>query len=112
MVTPASRIGPDCQQASDVAARHRGRPAAGYAASWLLLFAATHLANHALGLVSLEAAEAGRAVFLAFWRLPAVEATLAAALLVHAALGLWKLWQRRTSAHAAGGGGAARAGRS
>ena len=63
---------------------------------WLLLFAATHLANHALGLVSLEAAEAGRAVFLAFWRLPAVEATLAGALLVHAALGLWKLWQRRT----------------
>ena len=63
---------------------------------WLLLFAATHLANHALGLVSVEAAEAGRAVFLAFWRLPAVEATLAGALLVHAALGLWKLWQRRT----------------
>ena len=25
-----SRSGPDCQQASDVAARHRGRPAAGY----------------------------------------------------------------------------------
>ena len=63
---------------------------------WLLLFAATHLANHALGLVSVEAAEAGRAVFLAFWRLPAVEATLARRLLVHAALGLWKLWQRRT----------------
>ena len=63
---------------------------------WLLLFAATHLANHALGLVSVGTAEAGRAVFLAFWRQPAVEASLAAALLVHIALGLWKLWQRRT----------------
>lgn len=63
---------------------------------WLLLFAATHLANHALGLVSVGTAEAGRAVFLAFWRQPAVEASLAAALLVHIALGLLKLWQRRT----------------
>jgi adenylate cyclase len=63
---------------------------------WLLLFAATHLANHALGLVSLATAEAGRVVFLAFWRLPPIEASLLAALLLHAALGLAKLWQRRT----------------
>jgi adenylate cyclase len=63
---------------------------------WLLLFAATHLANHALGLISLAAVEAGRQVFLAFWRLPPVEASLLAALLLHAAFGLAKLWQRRT----------------
>jgi adenylate cyclase len=63
---------------------------------WLLLFAATHLLNHALGLVSLSAAEAGREVFLAFWRLAPVEASLVLALLVHLGLGLHKLWQRRT----------------
>jgi adenylate cyclase len=62
---------------------------------WLFLFAATHLANHALGLVSLAVVEAGRQVFLAFWRLPPVKASLLAALLLHAALGLAKLWQRR-----------------
>jgi adenylate cyclase len=63
---------------------------------WLLLYAATHLLNHALGLVSLAAAEAGREVFLAFWRMPPVEASLVLALLVHLGLGLYKLWQRRT----------------
>ena len=63
---------------------------------WLLFFATGHLLNHALGLVSLGTAEAGRLVFLAFWRLPPVEASLAAALLTHLALGLWQLWRRRT----------------
>jgi adenylate cyclase len=63
---------------------------------WLFLFAATHLLNHALGLVSLGSMEAGRTVFLAFWRLPPVEASLALALVVHPALGLWRLWERRS----------------
>lgn len=63
---------------------------------WLLFFATGHLVNHALGLVSLSAAETGRLVFLAFWRSPLAEASLAAALLLHAALGLWQLWKRRT----------------
>lgn len=63
---------------------------------FLFLFVATHLANHALGLISLAAAEAGRAVFLAFWRFPPVEAALALALLVHLGLGLHRLWERRT----------------
>lgn len=62
----------------------------------LFAFAATHFLNHALGLVSLAAAEAGRAVFLAFWRLPPVEALLLLAFLTHAGLGLHRLWQRRT----------------
>jgi adenylate cyclase len=76
-----------------VLAPERVRLAAG-----LLLFtyAATHLLNHALGLVSLAAVEAGRTLFLAFWRLPPVEATLLLAFLVHAWLGLYRLWQRRT----------------
>lgn len=63
---------------------------------WLLIYAATHLANHALGLVSLRTAEEGRLVFLAFWRLPPVEASLLTALLVHVAAALWSLWQRRS----------------
>jgi adenylate cyclase len=63
---------------------------------WLFGYAVTHLINHALGLVSLTAAENGRAVFLAFWRFPPVEATLLAALVLHAGLGVWSLWQRRS----------------
>lgn len=63
---------------------------------WLLFYATGHLLNHALGLVSLATAEEGRALFLAFWRTPPVEASLALALLTHAGLGLWRLWQRRT----------------
>jgi adenylate cyclase len=63
---------------------------------WLLFYAATHLSNHALRLVSVAAAESGRTNFLAFWRVPAIELSLAMALLIHVALGLWKLWQRRT----------------
>lgn len=63
---------------------------------WLFLFASTHLANHALGLVSLAAMENVRLAFVAFWRLPPVEASLLAALLVHVALGLHRLWERRS----------------
>ena len=57
---------------------------------WLLFFAATHLVNHALGLVSLRAAESGRLVFLAFWRSPPIEASLAADFSCTCALGLWQ----------------------
>ena len=46
-----------------------------YTGLWLLFYAATHLINHALGLISLAAAEGGRIVFLAFWRQPLVELT-------------------------------------
>jgi adenylate cyclase len=63
---------------------------------WLFGYAVTHLINHALGLVSLAAAESGRAVFVAFWRFPPVEATLLAARLLHTGLGVWSLWQRRS----------------
>ena len=63
---------------------------------WLLFFATGHLVNHALGLVSLRAAESGRLIFLTFWRSPPIEASLAGGLLLHIALGLWQLWKRRT----------------
>lgn len=65
--------------------------------SGLLLFgfATTHLVNHALGLISLEAMETGRALFVAVWRSP-LQYLLFAALLVHPVLGMLKIWQRRT----------------
>jgi hypothetical protein len=68
----------------------------------LFAFSATHLVNHALGLVSLDAMEAGRRVFVAFWRAPPAEILLAAAFLVHAGLGLAQLWGRRSLRMSAG----------
>lgn len=62
----------------------------------LLAFAATHLANHALGLVSLEAMEAARAWRVAVTRSPAGTALLAAALAAHAGLALIALARMRS----------------
>src|SRR6266478_6144837 len=66
--------------------------------SGLVLFAyvTTHLANHSLGLVSLDAMEAGRVYFLALWRNPLVSLLLYASLVTHVALAFWALYQRRT----------------
>jgi adenylate cyclase len=63
----------------------------------LVLFAyvATHLFNHAMGLLGLEAMEDGRRVFLAFWRNPAASLALYGSLLIHFALALWSLYSRR-----------------
>src|SRR5690606_41499380 len=61
----------------------------------LFAYVATHLANHALGLVSLSTMEAAREyLFEDLWRgigLP----FLVAALLTHVALALGVIWQRR-----------------
>src|SRR5437899_1088876 len=66
--------------------------------SGLVLFAyvTTHLANHSLGLVSLDAMEAGRVYFLAIWRNPLGSLLLYGALVTHVALAFWALYQRRT----------------
>ena len=66
-----------------------------YSGLLLFAYAATHLMNHALGLISLSALETGRLAFLAVWRSP-LEYLLFAALLVHPALALHKVWKRRT----------------
>ncbi|HZR70301.1 MAG TPA: adenylate/guanylate cyclase domain-containing protein [Burkholderiales bacterium] len=68
------------------------------AASGLTLFAfvATHLANHALGLASLDAAAAARVVFVGFWRSLPGTALLYSAASVHVALALAALYERRT----------------
>ena len=74
----------------------QSKPAFSYAAyvhrarlvSGLVLFGyvATHLVNHALGLISLEAMEVGRVWFLAVWRNPVGTIALYGALIVHVAL--------------------------
>jgi len=67
-------------------------------ASGLCLFAylTTHLANHAAGLISLDAAEAGRLAFLGFWRSVPASAVLYAAFVVHIGLALMALYERHT----------------
>ncbi|HEV8584723.1 MAG TPA: adenylate/guanylate cyclase domain-containing protein, partial [Methylomirabilota bacterium] len=67
-------------------------------ASGLVLFAyvTTHLGNHALGLVSLDAMEAGRPWFLTVWRSPLGSVVLYASLVTHVTLAFWALYQRRT----------------
>jgi adenylate cyclase len=67
-------------------------------ASGLVLFAyvSTHLANHAAGIVSLQAAEVLRRIFLAAWRNPVSTFLLYGALLVHFVLGLYAIYRRRT----------------
>ena len=62
----------------------------------LLFYVFTHLLNHSLGLVSLAAAEAGRHVFIAFWRSLPVTAVFYGALLLHFGLALHALVQRRS----------------
>jgi adenylate cyclase len=61
----------------------------------LLTYLSTHLINHALGLISLDAMNGGRVWFLALWRNPAGTALLYTSLLTHFALALWSLYQRR-----------------
>ena len=62
----------------------------------LFTFVTTHLLNHALGLISLDAMEAGRWWFLAPLAQPAGHGSRSTApLLTHIALALWVLYQRR-----------------
>jgi adenylate cyclase len=61
----------------------------------LFSYIAMHLANHALGLLSLEAMEAGRGWFLTVWRGIVGTVMLYGALSIHSALALWSLYQRR-----------------
>jgi len=66
------------------------------AAFVLLTYVVLHFLNHALGLVSLAAMEAGRWWFLRLWRSPVGTVALYGALGVHGGLALWLLYQRRT----------------
>jgi adenylate cyclase len=61
----------------------------------LLTYLSTHLLNHALGLISLDAMEWGRQWFLLLWRNPLGTAALYGALLTHLGLAIWALYLRR-----------------
>jgi adenylate cyclase len=60
----------------------------------LFSYLTTHLLNHALGLISLDAMEGGRVWFLALWRNPVATTTFYGSLLVHFGLALWAIYQR------------------
>jgi adenylate cyclase len=59
-------------------------------------YVASHLINHALGIVSLSAMDDGRAVFLAIWRNPIGTLALYGALTIHITLTLWSIYARRS----------------
>ena len=60
----------------------------------LFTYLTTHLLNHSLGLISLNAMEGGREWFLALWRNPLGTTTFYGSLLVHFLLALWAIYQR------------------
>jgi adenylate cyclase len=62
----------------------------------LTVFVAMHIANHALLLVSLDAAEAARHWFLLLWRNPLGTVVLYGSALVHFALTMHVVYRRRT----------------
>lgn len=62
----------------------------------LAAFLLTHFANHALGLISLEAMEAGRAWFNLVWRNPVGTVLLYGSALAHFILALAAIYRRRT----------------
>ena len=66
-------------------------------ASGLVLFAylVSHFLNHALGNISLDAMASGVTVHTAFWQFPPVGMLFYISCLVHTALGLWALYERR-----------------
>jgi adenylate cyclase len=68
------------------------------AASGSVLFAYvfTHFLNHALGLISLDALEAGRDVFLWLWRNPLGTVLLYGSFLIHVGLAMRSLYRRRS----------------
>ncbi|MEM7121718.1 MAG: adenylate/guanylate cyclase domain-containing protein [Pseudomonadota bacterium] len=64
----------------------------------LMVFLASHLINHALGIHSLAWMEAGRGVFDWVWRSPPGTIVLCAALILHLGLVFWSLYQRSSLA--------------
>ena len=62
----------------------------------LFFYVLTHSLNHALGLVSLSAMEAGRQVFLGFWRFGPMGPLLLLAALLHLAIGLRAIYRRKS----------------
>jgi adenylate cyclase len=72
---------------------HRLRLGTGLA---LFAYATTHLLNHAAGIVSLAAMEAGREWFAALWFNPLGLAVLYGSLAIHLCLAFWSVYRRRS----------------
>lgn len=62
----------------------------------LFTYVATHLMNHAAGIVSLDAAEIARVWFLWLWRNAVGTTLLYGSLLTHIGLALWAIYRRRS----------------
>ena len=62
----------------------------------LMTFACTHLMNHALGIHSLGAMEAGIRIFMAAWNTAPGTVLLYSAFALHIVLAVHKLWRRRS----------------
>ena len=67
-----------------------------YSGLVMFVYLVGHLANHALGVISLEAMNAGGAFTLEPWRTLPGTVLLAGAALIHVSAGLWSLYQRQT----------------
>lgn len=66
-----------------------------YSGLVLFAFLATHLVNHALGIVSVQAMDAGRGVFLFVWRSWPGTAVLVLATVAHVVMALIAIYRRR-----------------
>ena len=62
----------------------------------MLAYVTMHLANHAIGLISLRAMNSVLGWVLWLWGNPPAQVLLYGAFLVHFTLALWALWERRT----------------
>ncbi len=62
----------------------------------MVTFLALHMSNHALNLISLNAAEKGRLLFLLVWRNPVGTTLLYGAIFIHLSLVLRSLYKRRS----------------
>jgi adenylate cyclase len=62
----------------------------------MLAYVTMHLANHAMGLISLRAMNSVLGWVLWLWGNPPAQVLLYGAFLVHFTLALWALWERRT----------------
>lgn len=68
----------------------------------LFVYVTTHLLNHMLGLISYQMMEEGRHWFLALWRNPIGSLLLTGSLLIHFALAMWAIYERRNLRYSIG----------
>jgi adenylate cyclase len=62
----------------------------------LFAYLLTHYLNHATGLISLDAMEEGRSLFLLLWRNWPMTLLLYGAIVIHQGLAYWAIYQRRS----------------